>query len=226
MKNKSMANYEAISELGLLSAALMVLKGMSIFVGDPLASFQYRINYWSDDFNMLLDIAAREIRDLVRKGRKLNKVIFLGYESILMDKITELIDPQKEIIVIPNSPFVNFSRIEMNHNKVGNFSVEEIYRAWEIIGNAAIVFVPFFELQDGSYWVYRYCSPILNELLYSKARTIIGIKMLSEIQIEQGYDQAGSLLLLAEANPIVFRSIISLEPKTSNYEPNHYSYSV
>ena len=225
MKSKSIANSEAISELGLLSAALMVLQEMKMFADDPLASFQYSILRWNDGFNKLVDIAAIEISDLVQKGRKLNKVIFLGYESILMDKVTKLIDPKKRIIVIPNTPDVNYIRIAMNHSSVGNFSVEEIYRVWEITGNAAIVFVPFFELHDGSYWVYRYCAPILNELLFFKARSIIGIKMLTDIQIEQGYDLDGSLLLLAEANPNIFQSVISIEPKNINYELDNYSYS-
>ena len=142
-----------------------------------------------------------------------------------MDKVVEKLDRNMKIIVIPNSPSVNFKRIAMNHDATGNFSVQEIYRAWETTGNEAIVFVPFFELQDGSIWVYRYSAPILNEQLFSKARIIIGLNLLSEIQIEPGYDTNGELLLLAEANPNIFQHIISIEPKLISYELANYTHS-
>lgn len=225
MKNKQLPNAEATSELGLLSTAHMKLQKMKPAADDPLTAYQQRIMHWNGSFNAFADIAAEEIAEVVRTGRKLNKVLFAGYEAMLMDKVVNLIDRKKKIIVIPNSPLVNFERIAMNHSREDNFSVQEIYRAWATTGNEAIVFVPFFELYDGSVWVYRYCAPIVNEQLFSKARNIIGINLLSEIQIEQGYDSHGALSLLAEANPEIFQSIISIEPKIIANELDNFTHT-
>ena len=218
MKNKFLQNAEAISELGVLTASNMKLQKMKINTSDPLAAYQQRIKYWNGSFNVFADIAAEEIGELVRNGRKLNKVVFAGYEALLMDKVVEHVDSSKKIIVIPNSPKVNLKRIAMNHRSPGNVSVQELYQVWESIGHEAIVFVPFFELIDGSCWVYRYCAPIVNEQLFSKARTIIGVNLLSELQLEYGYDSNGALSLLAEANPNVFQSVISIEPQIVKHE--------
>ncbi|MEI6750619.1 MAG: hypothetical protein WCM93_15790 [Bacteroidota bacterium] len=56
MKNKNLSNSEAISELGMLTAAELKLQKMQIVVDDPLAPFQHRILYWNGSFNKLADI--------------------------------------------------------------------------------------------------------------------------------------------------------------------------
>jgi hypothetical protein len=218
MKNNVLQNAEAISEVGISTAAHLKLLEMPVSAGDPLAAYQQRIQSLTGSFDEFVDLAAREIGKVVRKGRKLNKVVFAGYEAILMDKVVKYIDASKKIIVVPNSPHVNLKRIEMNHRTPGNLSVQEIYRVWEATGHEAIVFVPFFELSDGSAWVYRYCAPILNEHLFSKARAIIGVKLLSELQLEPGYDPNGALSLFARTNPSVFQNIISVEPQIVQHE--------
>jgi hypothetical protein len=215
MKNRTIQNAEAIAELGMLTSANLKLQHMEIAPEDPLAAYQERMDYWNGRFSACLDIAADEVVDMVSRGRKINKVIFAGYEAIFMDKVVTRIDKKKKVIAVPNNPFVNQGRMAMNHGEHQNFSVQDIYRVWEAIGNEAIVFIPYFELADGSCWVYRYCAPLVNEELLSKARVVVGINLLSGLDIEAGYDTVGALSLLTEVNASVFDQIISIEPQTA-----------
>lgn len=225
MKNKSIQNAEAIAELGMLTSANIKLQRMAIDPEDALAAYQQRMEYWNGRFSACLELAADEVVDMVSRGRKINKVVFAGYEAILMDKVAPRIDKSKRIISVPNSPFVNQERISMNHTDNGNFYVHDIYRVWEAIGNEAIVFIPYFELIDGTCWVYKYCAPLVNEELLSKARVVVGINLLSRIELEAGYNMNGALSLLSEINPVVFENIISLEPQAADNELAYYAHS-
>lgn len=171
-------------ELGVVTSSILQLnaKGGEINYGAGLWPFETSVNAVEastiyDQYKSYVD----EIMNTVRQST-IRTIISVGIDADFNDMLAENCDDKYEIVMIPNSQYVDGKRIKRNYSK-GNIHIVTPHQAWEgHMGINTIIVVPIFKLADDSIYMYSYPRRFMGSDVNRYSFRCISLELLPAIQ--------------------------------------------
>lgn len=98
---------------------------------------------------------VKEVMEMT-KQTTIRNIISVGMEAELNDILVQSCNQTCNIVIIPNSQYVDFKRIKRNYDKT-TVHITSPHQAWEsFMGINTLVIVPIFRLSDNTLYMYSY----------------------------------------------------------------------
>lgn len=209
---KNIKSYPAPAlELGILSSAIIKKSILSsIDYGDAAWAFDEQICSYNENYglNTKLNAIAEAIAEPINSNKRINTLICVGYESLLIDALIPKLKQNKKVIILPNSPEDDTERMSQNYTDF-NVTFSNPFSAWDYVTPSTMILILFLTLSDQTIWVYRYPRRFLGSDLRTNSFRSYGIELLPELQIENGYSPV-ELAPFSQIENKYFNSVLKL----------------
>ena len=170
-------------ELGFASASTIQLDAKNGQVDHSAGLWPYEVSIQQigigeiyRQYKSFIDDIASTLQSTI-----VNKIIFVGIESILIDYIVENYGNIYKIIMIPNAQQVDVERIKMNYDNK-NVVIANPFNACEWVSSNTLIVTMIFRFEDDTLHTYSYSRRFLGNDIIKYCCRLFAIEVLPVIQ--------------------------------------------
>lgn len=178
---------EAISvttlELGVVTSSILQLKAKKGEINYNAGLWPFEKSVDTVEASTVYNQYKSYVKEIINIARQstIKTIISVGIEADLNDILAESCDDQYELVMIPNSQYVDKKRIKRNYSE-GNIHVVTPHQAWEAyMGINTIIVVPIFRLADDSIYMYSYPRRFMGSDVNRYSFRCISLELLPSI---------------------------------------------